>query len=162
MRIGITGHQSRDGIDWSWVKNTIRVELSKIVGVEQCLSSLAAGSDQVFAEVALDLGIPVLAVIPVRGYERYFRGDDLARYRRLRHQCKVTQLNWCGDDERAFFEAGKTIVEKSDMMLAVWDGKQAEGGGGTGDVVIFALKNAKPIVHINPIDRSIQRVYTKS
>jgi hypothetical protein len=158
MRIGMTGHQTREGIEWSWVRNTIRIELSKIVGVEQCLSSLAAGSDQVFAEVALDLGIPVLAVIPVQRYERYFKGDDLARYRRLLHQCKVTQLNWSGDDERAFFEAGKNIVEKSDVMFAVWDGKPADGGGGTGDVVIFAQKNAKPIVHINPIGRSVQRI----
>ena len=111
MRVGITGHQTRAGIDWVWVKNVIRVELSKIGGVEQCLSSLAAGSDQVFAEVALDLHIPVLAVIPVQGYERYFRGNALAKYRRLLRQCKVTQLNWPGDDERAFFEAGKNIVE---------------------------------------------------
>ena len=158
MRIGVTGHQTRDEIDWAWVKNMIGVELSKIVNVEQCLSSLAAGSDQVFAEVALDLGIPVLAVIPVLGYERYFRGNDLRRYRRLLHRCKATRLNWLGDDERGFFEAGKTIVEKSDMMFAVWDGRRAEGEGGTGDVIIFALKNAKPIVHINPIDRSIRRV----
>jgi hypothetical protein len=158
MRIGITGHQTRDRIDWSWVKNTIRFELSKIVGVEQCLSSLASGSDQVFAEVALDLGIPVLAVIPVQGYERYFKGKALAKYRRLLSQCKVSQLNWSGDDERAFLDAGKNIVEKSDMLFAVWDGKQAQGRGGTGDVVLFAQKSAKPIVHINPIDRSIQRI----
>lgn len=157
MRIGITGHQTRDGIDWPWVKNTIRAELSKVVGVEQCLSSLATGSDQVFTEVALELGIPVLAVIPMQDYERYFRGNALGKYRRLLRQCQVTQLDWYGDDERAFFEAGKTIVEKSDMMFAVWDGKKSEGQGGTGDVVVFAQKNAKPIVHINPIDRSIQR-----
>ena len=157
MRIGITGHQTRDGIDWSWVKNMIRVELSKITEVEQCLSSLAVGSDQVFAEVALDLGIPVLAVIPMQGYERYFKGNALAKYRRLLRQCDVTQLNWYGDDERAFFEAGKKIVEKSDMMFAVWDGKKSEGQGGTGDVVVFAKEKAKPIVHINPIDRSVQK-----
>ena len=153
MRIGITGHQTRDGIDWSWVKNMIRVELSKITEVEQCLSSLAVGSDQVFAEVALDLGIPVLAVIPMQGYERYFKGNALTKYGQLLRQCDVTQLNWYGDDERAFFEAGKKIVEKSDMMFAVWDGKKSEGQGGTGDVVVFAKEKAKPIVHINPIDR---------
>lgn len=158
MRIGITGHQTRDRIDWSWVKNAIRFELSKMVGVEQCLSSLATGSDQVFAEVALDLGIPVLAVIPVQGYERYFKGNALAKYRRLLCQSNVSQLNWSGDDERAFLEAGKHIVEKSDMLFAVWDGRQAEGRGGTGDVVLFAQRSAKPIVHINPIDRSIRRV----
>ena len=158
MQIGITGHQARDGIDWSWVRDTIRVELSKIGGIERGLSSLAAGSDQVFAEVALGLGVPVLAVIPMPNYEQYFKGNDLAKYRRLLRQCDVMHLNYCGDDARAFLEAGKKIVEKSDMIFAVWDGKQAEGQGGTGDVVIFAQQKGKPVLHINPMTRSIEHI----
>lgn len=158
MQIGITGHQARDGIDWSWVRNTIRVELSKIIGIERGLSSLAAGSDQVFAEVALGLGVPVLAVIPVPYYERYFKGKDLAKYRQLLCQCEVMQLECNGDDEQAFLEAGKRIVEESDTIFAVWDGKQAEGQGGTGDVVIFAQERGKPVLHINPIALSTERI----
>lgn len=158
MQVGITGHQARDGIDWLWVRNTIRVELSKIGGIEKALSSLAAGSDQVFTEVALSLGIPVLAVIPLAGYERHFKGNNLAKYRQLLRQCEVMHLDWRGADERAFLEAGKIIVELSDMMFAVWDGKLAEGQGGTGDVVILAQNKAKMVLHINPISRSIERV----
>jgi hypothetical protein len=67
-------------------------------------------------------------------------------------------LDWRGAEERAFLEAGKIIVELSDMMFAVWDGKQAEGQGGTGDVVNLAQNKAKMVLHINPIARSIVRV----
>jgi hypothetical protein len=158
MRIGITGHQARDGIDWLWVKTAIRTELSKIGGVELCLSALATGSDQVFAGVALDLRIPVVAVIPVEGYEGCFHSDNLAKYRQLVRRCKVIQLNWHGDKERAFFEAGKHIVAESNMVFAVWDGKQARGQGGTGDVVALAQNSGKTILHINPIEQSIHRI----
>jgi hypothetical protein len=158
MRIGITGHQARDGIDWSWVKTAIRTELSKIVGVELCLSALATGSDQVFAEAALGLRIPVLAVIPMQGYEGCFQHDNLAKYRQLLGRCKVLQLNWHGDKERSFFEAGKHIVAGSDMMFAVWDGKRARGQGGTGDVVELVQNSGKLTLHINPIEQSIHRI----
>jgi hypothetical protein len=41
--------------------------------------------------------VPVLAVIPVPDYERYFKGEDLLKYRRLLHQCEVMHLGWCGE-----------------------------------------------------------------
>lgn len=158
MRIGVTGHQDRAGINWTWVKDTIREELTKIGSVKQGLSALAVGSDQVFADVVLGLGVPVLAVIPVWNYERYFDGEDLANYRRFLSECEVMYLNRHGDDEQAFLEAGKIIVEKSDMIFAIWDGKQAEGQGGTGDIVVFAQEKAKPVLQINPIIQTIQRI----
>jgi hypothetical protein len=158
MRIGITGHQARIGIEWPWLENTIRVELVKIRRVELCLSSLAAGSDQVFAEVALRLRIPVLAVIPIGSYERHFSGDDLVKFRKLLSQCDVMRLDQSGVEQRAFLEAGKKIVELSSMVFAVWDGERAEGKGGTADIVEFAQQTAKPILHINPIARSIVRI----
>lgn len=158
MRVGITGHQARNGIDWSWVRDTIRLELARVDNIEQCLTSLAVGSDQVFAEVAFELRIPVLAVIPLSGYERYFKGNDLAKYRILLSQCEVMHLHSAGDDEQAFLEAGKKIVEKSDMMFAVWDGKRATGRGGTADIVIIAQKQSKPVLHINPIVQSVQQI----
>lgn len=57
MRIGITGHQEREGIRWPWVEQTVRAEMLKLQNVERALSSLAAGSDQIFAEAAMSLGI---------------------------------------------------------------------------------------------------------
>jgi hypothetical protein len=48
----------------------------------------------------------------------------------------------------AYLEAGKFVAENSDLMIAVWDGKDAQGVGGTGDIVQRALKFGKPIVHI--------------
>ena len=151
MKVGITGHQRRKGIQWPWVRETICAELRRARTVTQALSSLAAGSDQEFAEAAVSLGIPVTAVIPLDGYERFFKGADLASYRRLLDQCDTVELRWPGDPEHAFFEAGKYIVDQCSILFAVWDGEKAEGLGGTGDIVDFALQKRRPVFHIDPI-----------
>jgi hypothetical protein len=158
MKVGITGHQEREGIEWAWVRRTIRIELGRVRNVSKALSSLAAGSDQVFAEVALDLGIPLLAVLPLDGYERFLKGAALGNYRRLLAQSERVQLLWKGEAERAFFEAGKYIVDESDVLFAVWDGAVAEGVGGTGDVVGYAQHRNRRVVHINPVIRHVERI----
>ncbi|MGM4962092.1 hypothetical protein AB7714_01175 [Tardiphaga sp. 1201_B9_N1_1] len=157
LKVGISGHQHREGIDWAWVRNAIRIEFGRLKDVEKVLSSLAVGSDQIFAEVALELGIPVVCVIPMPNYERHFDGRALLDFRRLLGQSEPFQLNWNGDSERAFFEAGKFIVESCNVLIVVWDGRPTEGLGGTGDVVAYARQKNCRIVHINPIDRKISR-----
>jgi hypothetical protein len=157
MKVGITGHQERKGIQWLWVKDTIYAALYKLGNVDKALSSLAAGSDQVFAEAALSLGIPVVAVIPLEGYEQFFKGSSLVTYRRLLSQSEPVHLKWSGDPERAFFEAGKRVVDESDLMFAVWDGEQAKGLGGTGDIVEYARQEGKPLIHIDPIAKAVRR-----
>lgn len=158
MKAGITGHQERAGIQWSWVEERIRFELRKLAGIEQAFSSLAAGSDQLFAKVALSLRIPVVAVVPLEGYDRFFEGDTLVAYRKILAQCTPLHLGWKGDPERAFFEAGKFIVNKCDLLFAVWDGEIAEGLGGTGDVVSYAQHKQRPIVHIDPCTETVHRI----
>jgi hypothetical protein len=157
MQIGVTGHQERPGIDWLWVAQTVHAELARADRVTKALSSLAAGSDQVFATAALSLGIPVLAVLPLEGYERYFHGEGLANYRQLLDKCESIQLTWKGAPERAFFEAGKYVVRHCDTMFAIWDGAPAEGLGGTADIVHYAAKCGRRIIHINPLARRVNR-----
>jgi hypothetical protein len=154
MDVGFTGHQHREGVQWSWVERALRFELHKLRDVRKALSSLAAGSDQLFAEAAMRLGIPVVAIIPLEGYERFFDPVALASYHRLLGECEAVQLRWNGDPEQAFFEAGKFIVDHCDLLFAVWDGAPAEGLGGTSDVVNYA-RNRRPVLHINPVTESV-------
>lgn len=55
MQIGVTGHQSRPGIDWLWVRHSVQGEIERIGKVSKAISSLASGSDQIFANVASGL-----------------------------------------------------------------------------------------------------------
>jgi hypothetical protein len=43
-------------------------------------------------------------------------------------------------------------------MIAVWDAKPAMGKGGTADVVDYAVASGVPVVHINPVDRTVTRL----
>ena len=58
--------------------------------------------------------------------------------------------------EKSYLEAGKRLVNESDTLVAVWDGKTAKGPGGTGDIVAYALKSGKKVIHINPIARQVE------
>ncbi len=90
--VGVSGHQARTGIDWEWVAKSVGDVLREKAPVSRVFSSLAAGSDQVFAEEALAQGIPVTAFIPFPDYERCFT-EGLGRYRELLSRCERVVLD---------------------------------------------------------------------
>ena len=155
MKIGITGHQDRKGIQWKWVEDVLRSEIKKLPHVSEALTSLAVGSDQLFAEIALSLAVPVTAVIPMSNYEKFFSGREREKYYALLAKARHIQLKSSKDSAQAFLDAGKYIVNESDVLFAVWDGEKADGVGGTGDIVKFALCRMKSIVHIDPIEKTV-------
>ena len=70
----------------------------------------------------------------------------------------ATSFNWAGlAIMRELLFAAKTIIEKANAMFTVWDGKRAEGAGGTADIMVFAQKSGKPIIHLSPV-ASMQRI----
>jgi hypothetical protein len=119
------------------------------------MSSLAAGADQVFARCALRHDIRLIAVIPIDHYASFFDPETLGEYKRLLDQADRIELGYSGDPETAFLQAGRYVVEHIDLLFAIWDGNRAEGKGGTGDIVSYAQRRRCPVVHINPIDRTI-------
>lgn len=156
MKVGVTGHQAREGIEWPWVERIVQTELIKLGRLKEAFSSLAAGTDQVFAEAALHLSIPVTAVIPLEHYEQFFEGAALANYVRLLTLCRGLSLNGPADHpDKAFFAAGTFIVDSCDLLFAVWDGGPAEGFGGTADIVNYARQVDRRVLHINPITETV-------
>jgi hypothetical protein len=157
VKIGVTGHQARPNLDWAWCRATLRDILSEISPFERALSSLAIGSDQLFAEVALELGIPLEGIIPFPDYERCFNGKELDNYRRLSMSATYSYVlpGIVGNDEKSFLIAGQEVVKRSDIMIAIWDGKQADGLGGTGDVVDYALSLDRRVRWIDPFSMKI-------
>ena len=57
MIVGITGHQIlADAAGWTWVRAALLAELSEVPPPLIGCSSLAAGADQIFAELVLSYG----------------------------------------------------------------------------------------------------------
>ena len=154
MVVGVTGHQKRQGIDWTWVKQSLLSSLQNYNATE-AVTSLAEGTDQIFAEAAMALAIPVSAVIPLDGYERFFSTSGLVTYQSLLSSSTPVYLRSGQEPEQAFFDAGRYVVDHSDVLFAVWDGHHAEGLGGTGDVVLYALSSGKAILHLDPCRETI-------
>lgn len=158
-KIGITGHQKlSDPADWNWTQSALSRELDTFKNPVTAVSSLAIGVDQLFASLVVKRGGKIYVVVPFKGYERTFSSQDIKEYNRL--LCKahfIETLQTEGADEDKYLSAGKHVVELSDLMISVWDGKPAQGKGGTADIVDYALTKNVPLIHINPANKSITR-----
>ncbi|NKL25412.1 hypothetical protein GFL92_01075 [Rhizobium leguminosarum bv. viciae] len=156
MRVGITGHQKRDGIEWGWVRSQIDLVVTGLPRPLIGYTSLAVGADQVFASSLLEQGATLTAVIPIPNYEAFFNGEGLDLYRSLLNKADQVQLPGNGgDDQEAFFKAGLYVAKHSDLVIAVWDEQEAKGHGGTADVVRYCEDQRIPLIIINPIERSV-------
>lgn len=155
QRIGVSGHQHRDGADWAWVRDQINAALDAHGPFGEGLSCLAVGADQLFAQACLEHGVPHTAIIPMVDYDRFFEGPDLVAYRDLRARSQEICLLGDADDEQAFRKAGRYVVDHCDLLLVVWDGKPAAGPGGAGDIADYAILTGRPFLHLDPINRTL-------
>jgi hypothetical protein len=122
-----------------------------------CLTGLAAGADQALARLATAQGWRLTAILafPREEFERDFTRDyEIDGFRSLLHQAlSVVELD--GDRSRgpdAYVSVQKYLIDHSDIVLAVWDGKKSRGPGGTGEVVESALRAGTPVVVLSPDD----------
>lgn len=153
MIAGITGHQHlEDSLGWDWVRREIVAILRKVPSPLLGVTSLAVGADQLFAEIVLQLGGTIEAVIPIPDYERTFKSSsDMATYLRLKNAAsRLEILESSFPDEIAFLEAGKRVVDRCELLIAVWDGLPSHGLGGTADVVNYAILTGRKWIHLNP------------
>ncbi|MFF5446563.1 hypothetical protein [Streptomyces sp. NPDC012888] len=149
-RIGVTGHRSIPDEVLGHVRDGLRSVLEGHEGPLEALSSLADGADQIFADIALECGADLVAVIPSEDYEDAFEDEaSLARYRRLRGRAaQEVRMDFAHSTDEAYYAAGTWIADSCDRLVAVWDGLPARGLGGTGDIVAYARELGKPVTVI--------------
>lgn len=152
MKIGISGHQnigSPETVAW------VRQEMLRYLQARDLstgISSLAVGADQLFASAVLEIRKALEVVIPCDGYETTFTNvDTLTTYRALLAAAARTHsLHFPEPSEEAFYRAGCLVVDLSDAMVLVWDGKPAGGRGGTGDIAKYVSERGRSCFWINP------------
>ncbi|MCP3821982.1 hypothetical protein NLX86_29020 [Streptomyces sp. A3M-1-3] len=146
-RIGVTGHRTIPGEALEEVRAGLRALLCDHDGPMEALSSLAAGADQLFADIALERGADLTVVIPSGDYEEGFDDPgELARYRALKSRAtQEIRMAYAHSSDDAYYAAGTYIADNSDRLVAVWDGLPARGRGGTSDIVEYARALGKPV-----------------
>jgi len=124
-----------------------RLPADVLVGV----SSLADGADQLFAEAILALGGSLEVILPAARYREELPAESQDVYDRLLARASaVEQLDYEESSSEAHMAAGRAVVQRSDVLLAVWDGRPARGFGGTGDVVAYARERGVPVEVVWP------------
>jgi len=123
------------------------------------LSPLAEGGDRLVAQVAFDLGLRVIAPLPlpVTQYRDDFDGpESLAIFERQLAQAEplVLPIRQPHDQDaarlpgpardRQYAEAGIFVSRHCHILLALWDGDEAASLGGTAHVVRFHLHGEIP------------------
>jgi hypothetical protein len=160
LPVGVTGHRKLgDDPCQRWY---VHAQCVRILDRLQALAafrsaevvaytSLAVGADQLFAQAALGLGMPVVAVLPFVDYSNDFDGEDRAAFEALLQRCRdVRQLDRKRRSNQAYLDAGLWIVDEVEYLVAVWNGLPAAGKGGTADVVAYAVKKRCPVLRIDP------------
>jgi hypothetical protein len=150
--LGITGHQVLPAQAKSYAIDNLRLIMETATGPLVGVSSLAAGADQLFADVVLELGGTLKAILPCKGYEATFeKAEDRGHFERLlAHAGTAEVLPHESASEDAFFDAGRRVVDAVDLLVAIWDGAPARGRGGTADVVQYAVDRGRPTMILWP------------
>ncbi|MFI5686558.1 hypothetical protein [Streptomyces sp. NPDC051636] len=112
------------------------------------VSCIAKGADSLFADVVLDLGGRLVAVIPSRDYrQNKVKPDHAETFDRLiEAAAEVLVLDHETANRSAYEDANRTVLQRADRLVAVWNGEPPSGkGGGTADTVLEARSVGLPV-----------------
>lgn len=117
-------------------------------------TALATGADQIAAICARSSGFYVRALLPFepKEYRNDFApGEELDTFEQALAVADeiVALAGHRSDPQAAYVLVGQALVRAADAMIAIWDGEEGRGPGGTADVVELALKASVPVIHID-------------
>lgn len=142
MIVSITGHRPDKINNLEWVKASIAKFFSEKTP-EKVIVGMARGVDLIAGEIALDMGIPVVAAKPWLGhyfpdsaYKRVWENGEQV----IVHDSQAYPGPW------VYHKRNEWMVDHADEVLAVWDGTK----GGTAACVAYAQKVGKKIWYIKP------------
>lgn len=160
--VGFTGH--RQLRDPAGVAAAVRSQLEGLAqeapGEWIALSSAAAGADLIFVRTALDLGLGWEALLPLAlvDFQRDFAPGEWAEVKPLLERAEHFEVAAePGSRDEAYLTGGFEIVNKCDVLLAVWNGQPARGKGGTADIVAYARAMGRPLIILNPDSKAVRR-----
>jgi hypothetical protein len=176
--IGITGHRDLRDQDLGGLSSGIKhifLELKEKYRFTPLilLSALADGADRLAADIALSREIQARLFVPLPMeraiYEQDFDRDSLTNFRALLEQAggylelplvegntRESIMRKGHERDLQYESVGKYIVQKSQILIALWDGVESGLVGGTSSVVRFQ-KEGLPLtqpVSLDPLEGS--------
>ena len=128
------------------------IEKAVINGYTYFISGMALGIDMICAEIVLELkkkykNVMLECAIPCLNQEKKWSLTQQERYRKILHKADVVHYvseteytDTCMNDRNNY------MVEQSDVVIAVWNGKPS----GTGNTIKMAKNVGKKVRIVNP------------
>jgi hypothetical protein len=162
LRIGVTGHRvlaKRELVEAGIEAAIARIEASHPGRSLVVVSALAEGADRLVVRAALKRADSRLeAVLPLPKFDfldDFATPDSKEDFLRLIAQADyVTGLPACATREEAYAAANERLLDGIDALIAVWDGHDVQGEGGTADVVARARALDLPLAWVHAGNRA--------
>ena len=179
IRVGVTGHRPNHlkDSDIPLLRKQIHHALQSVrnAGAEiagdrlagydshdpifRIISPLAEGSDRLVAEEGLALGYELQSPLPFPAddYENDFAAPESKKHFResLKQATAVLELDGSRENQdsenRAYESVGRTVLRHCDLLIAIWDGAEVRGQGGTAQIVAEAAQLRIPTVWIKTV-----------
>lgn len=149
--IGVTGHRDLLAEETDSLRKSIRLALTNVQKTYPqtplvLLSGLAEGADRFAAEVALELGMKLIAVLPreASSYQDDFQTDvSRSQFNDLLHRASGCVVMPATADHKGYVAQGAWLALHSHAVLALWDGKEGDAGG-TASIVRLCREGIPP------------------
>ena len=160
LRIGVTGHRQLP--DPAALLPAVRTAIQGLIerflgpGAEPALlvvSALAEGADRLVATEVLagpDATLEAALPLPPGEYLGDFTGDaSKAEFNDLLGRAASVWLARPGASRSEAYErAGRHVVDRADVLIALWDGEPPRGRGGTATIVAYAREQGVPVAWV--------------
>jgi hypothetical protein len=115
-------------------------------------SSLAAGADLLVARralVILQARLVALLPMPLLDYQHDFTVNSWKELNSLlQYAYETIELPTQMTRKAAYLAAGRFMLDHIDVLVAIWDGQEVRGLGGTGQVVTEARQRCIPLAWV--------------
>jgi uncharacterized phage-like protein YoqJ len=154
MIIAVTGHRpDKLGNEYNMkgpISKKIYSRLDDLVAQlkpTKIITGMALGVDMIFANLAINRKIPLIAAIPFVGQEKKWPIESQRIYNRiLSYAEQKVIVSPEGYASWKMQVRNEWMVNRCDILIAVWDGTE----GGTYNCVNYAISKEKDIRRINP------------
>lgn len=137
----------------------LRDRVGHTKGVVYGVSSIAEGGDLLFAEICIELGIPLRLLLPMAADElgSTFEVSSWIRAKRaLENAMSVEVVGRQDSIDESYYECGIEMVQQCGLVLALWDGDPHRSGECCPQVANFAERIGRPTIWIHSDTGSVE------
>jgi uncharacterized phage-like protein YoqJ len=119
-----------------------------VMAATKCISGMALGFDQAFAQAAMNLKLPLIAAVPFRGQERIWRKESQFYWKYLIDYASLHgEVHYLAEhySNQALMDRNRWMVDHCNVVLALCNNI---GNSGTAKCINYANLKMKPVTNI--------------